>query len=74
MLYEGLYRDPGSLTPRYQRETEEHRALLVAISNRDSNLAKQITTSHIKVMKKDPIEVFEISNQILEEKQRLMGL
>ena len=74
MLYEGLYRDPNSLTPRLQREIEEHRGLLEAIANRNVNLARQITKSHIKVMKKDLIEVFEISSQVLEEKQEQMGL
>jgi DNA-binding GntR family transcriptional regulator len=74
MLYEGLYRAPNSLTPRLELEIEEHRALLDAIANRNVILAKQITTSHIRVMKKDLIEVFEISSQILEEKQQQMGL
>jgi DNA-binding GntR family transcriptional regulator len=74
MLYEGLYRDPNSLTPRLQREIEEHRGLLDAIANRNVNLAKQIATRHIKVMKMDLIEVFEISSQVLEEKQRQIGI
>ncbi len=74
MLYEGLYRDPNSLTPRLQREIEEHRELLDALAHRNVNLAKQISTSHIKVMKEDLIEVFEISSQVLEEKQQQMGL
>jgi DNA-binding GntR family transcriptional regulator len=74
MLYEGLYRDPDSLPPRLQREIEEHRALLDAIANRNVDLAKQVCTSHIKVMKMDLIEVFEISSQVLEEKQEQMGL
>lgn len=74
MLYEGLYRDPSSLTPRLQREIEEHRALLDAIANGNVKLAKQISISHIKVMKEDLIEVFEISGQVLEEKQEQMGL
>ena len=74
MLYEGLYRDPSSLPPRLRREIEEHRALLDAIANRNVKLAKQISISHIKVMKKDLIEVFNISSEIIEEKQEQMGL
>jgi DNA-binding GntR family transcriptional regulator len=74
MLYEGLYRDPESLGPRLQLEIDEHRALLGAISNRNVDLAKQIVTSHIKIMKRDLIEVFNISGQVLEEKQRQMSL
>lgn len=74
MLYEGLYRDPNSLTPRLQREIEEHRALLDAIANRNVEQAKLVCTSHIIVMKTDLIEVFEISSQVLEEKQRQIGI
>jgi DNA-binding GntR family transcriptional regulator len=74
MLYEGLYRDPNTLAPRLQLEIDEHRALLDAISNRNVSLAKRIITSHIKIMKRDLIEVFNISGQILEEKQEQMSL
>ena len=74
MLYEGLYKDPNTLTPRLKLEIDEHRALMDAISNRDVSLAKQSITNHIKIMKKDLIEVFNISGQVLEEKQLQMGL
>ena len=74
MFYEGLYRQPKSLKSRLQRENKQHRALLDAITNREVNLAQQIAVSHIKGMKEDLMEVFEISNRILEEKQQQMGL
>jgi DNA-binding GntR family transcriptional regulator len=74
MFYEGLYRQPHSLKPRLQREDEQHRALLDSITKREVNLAEQIAVSHIKGTKEDLLEVFEISNRILEEKQQQMGL
>jgi DNA-binding GntR family transcriptional regulator len=74
MFYEGLYRQPKSLKSRLQRENKQHRALLDAITNREVNLAEQIVVSHIKGTKEDLLEVFEISNRILEEKQQQMGL
>ncbi len=74
MLYEGLYRQPKSLKPRLQREIKEHRALLDAIAKRNVNLAEQIIASHIKGMKEDLKEVFGISSNTLEDKQRQMGL
>jgi len=74
MFYEGLYRDPNSLRPRLQRENKEHRALLNAIAKRNIELAERISVDHIKGMKEDLKEVFEISSQVLEEKQQQIGL
>lgn len=74
MLYEGLYKDPNTLDPRLELEIDEHRQLLNAISKGDANLAKEIVTNHIQIMKRDLIEVFNISGEIIEEKQQLMGL
>ncbi len=74
MFYEGLYRDPNSLKPRLQRENKEHRALLDAIAKRNVDLAEQISVDHIKGMKEDLKEVFQISSRVLEEKQKQMRL
>jgi DNA-binding GntR family transcriptional regulator len=74
MFYEGLYRQPHSLKPRLQQENEQHRAKLDAITKREVNLAEQIAVNHIKGTKEDLLEVFEISNRIIEEKQQQMGL
>lgn len=74
MLYEGLYRDPETLKPRLQLEIDEHRGLMEAISNRDGNRAKQIVSEHIMIMKRDLVELFNVSEEIIEEKQKLMGL
>jgi DNA-binding GntR family transcriptional regulator len=74
MLYEGLYRHPKSLNPRLEREIKEHRGLLDAITERNVNLAEQLSASHIKGTKEDLIEVFEITSHIIEEKQQQMGL
>jgi DNA-binding GntR family transcriptional regulator len=74
MFYEGLYRHPKSLNLRLKRENEEHHALVNAISKKDVDLAEQISIRHIRGMKEDLLEVFEISSHILEQKQQQMGL
>ncbi len=74
MFYEGLYRHPKSLKPRLKREIEEHRELVDAISKHNIDLAVQISIRHIRGMKEDLLEVFEISSHILEQKQQQMGL
>jgi DNA-binding GntR family transcriptional regulator len=74
MFYEGLYRQPTSLKLRLQREIKEHRALLDAITKRNVNLAEQLSVNHIKGTKEDLMEVFEITRNILDEKQQQMGL
>lgn len=74
MLYEGLYRDPNSLEPRLQQEIEEHRELLDAIARRDVNGARRTTRNHVKIMKRDLIEVFDLSSQAIEEKKQQLGL
>lgn len=74
MLYEGLYRDPDTLRPRLQRENEEHRALLAEIAKRNVSGARRIITNHIRIIKRDLIEVFDLSNQTIEEKRQQLGL
>ena len=74
MFYEGLYRQPDTLKSRLQREIAEHRALLNAISRGDLDRGEQKSTSHIKGMKEDLLEVFEMPSHIIEEKQQQMRL
>ena len=74
LFYEGLYRQPDTLKSRLQREIAEHRALLNAISTGDVDRGEQKSTSHIKGMKEDLLEVFEMPSHIMEEKQQQMGL
>jgi len=74
MFYEGLYRKPDTLKSRLRREITEHRAMLNAISKGNVDRAEQISISHIKGMKEDLLEVFEIPSHIIEEKQQQMGL
>ncbi len=74
MFYEGLYRKPDTLKSVLHREITEHRGLLNAISKGGVDRAEQISISHIKGMKEDLMEVFEIPSHIIEEKQQQMGL
>jgi len=62
------------LGPRLQCENDEHRALLDEIAKRNVSGARRIITNHVKVMKRDLIEIFDLSNQTIEEKRQQLGL
>ncbi len=75
MFYEGLHRQPNTLKQRLDRENNEHWQMLKVIGTRDADLAGRLYSDHIKLfMKEDLIEVFRIPIQLLEEKQRQMGI
>jgi len=74
MLYEGLHRQLTKLENRFQREIEEHQALLEAFAERNISLAEQISQKHIEGTKQDLIDIFEVSSKTIEGKKRLMGL
>lgn len=74
MLYEGLYRDPDSSAPRLQLEIDQHREVLEEIARRNVSGARQVITNHIKIMKTDLIEVFDLSDRTIEKKREQMGL
>ncbi len=73
MLYEGLHRQRYTLKPRLQREIEEHRALLDALRMKNIDLAVELSKQHIIGTKDDLIEIFEISNEYIEEKRQQWG-
>ena len=75
MFYEGLYKEPGTIKKRLLRENEEHKMILEAIKTCDANLAKKLSTDHIKTfMKDDLIEVFNMPSEVLEEMEKKMDL
>jgi DNA-binding GntR family transcriptional regulator len=75
MFYEGLYKDPDTLTIRLSREYEEHKVILDSISTHNADLAERLSSNHIKAfMRDDLIEVFNIPREFLEERERQMGL
>lgn len=75
MFYEGLYKDPDSITKRLSREIDEHKRILDSITTRNAKLAEKLSRDHIKAfMKDDLIEVFNMPGKVLDEMEKQMGL
>jgi len=75
MFYEGLYKEPDTITKRFARENKEHREILESIINQNAQLAKDLSTDHIRAfMKDDLMEVFNIPGEVLDEMEKQMGL
>jgi DNA-binding GntR family transcriptional regulator len=75
MFYEGLYKDPDTITNRLFREYEEHKVILDSIMTRNAKLAEKLSRDHIKAfMKDDLIEVFNMPGKVLDEMEKQMGL
>jgi DNA-binding GntR family transcriptional regulator len=68
IFYEGLYKDPDTIVQRFNNENEDHKKIYEALASHDLSLAVKLTTDHIKYdMRNDLIEVFHISDNILDE-------
>lgn len=68
MFYEGLHKDPDSIAKRFTKENKEHKKIIKALELHDSNLAKRLTTEHIRdFMRDDLIEVFDIPSDVLND-------
>lgn len=75
MFYEGLYKEPDTITKRFARENKEHREILESIINQNAQLAKDLSIDHIRAfMKDDLMEVFNIPGEVLDEMEKQMGL
>lgn len=75
MFYEGLYKEPDTITKRFARENKEHREILESIINQNAQLAKDLSIDHIRAfMKDDLMEVFNIPGDVLDEMEMQMGL
>ena len=75
MFYEGLYKDPETITKRLSQEIEEHKRIFDSIATHNANLAERLSTDHIKIfMKDDLIEVFNMPSKVLDEMEKQMGL
>jgi DNA-binding GntR family transcriptional regulator len=75
MFYEGLYKDPDTITKRLSREIDEHKRILDSITTRNAKLAEKLSRDHIKAfMKDDLIEVFNMPGKVLDEMEKQMGL
>jgi DNA-binding GntR family transcriptional regulator len=75
MFYEGLYKEPDTITKRFARENKEHREILESIINQNAELAKDLSKDHIRAfMKDDLMEVFNIPGDVLDEMEKQMGL
>lgn len=75
MFYEGLYKEPDTITKRFARENKEHREILESIINQNAQLAKDLSIDHIRTfMKDDLMEVFNIPGEVLDEMEKQMGL
>ncbi len=75
MFYEGLYKEPDTITKRFARENKDHREILESIINQNAQLAKDLSIDHIRAfMKDDLMEVFNIPGEVLDEMEKQMGL
>ena len=75
MFYEGLPREPEALPMRLEVENREHRELRDAIIAGDFELAEQISLHHVRtLMDEDRAQVLGISEEILADRVRRMGL
>ena len=74
MFYEGLYKEPDSITKRFTREDKEHREILKSIINQNPQLAMDLSKDHIKAfMKEDLMDVFNIPGDVLDKMEKQMG-
>jgi len=75
MFYEGLFRRPSYLESSQRRDDDQHGAILAALRDRNADLAARLCANHIEeAIKEDWEEVYKLPIQILEQKQRDMGL
>lgn len=69
MLYEYMFRHPEILPPSLEREYQEHRAILEAISNRDGALAAQRVITHIRNLARELESFLGVSGNLIREKE-----
>ena len=75
MFYEGLHKDPDTITERLSREIEEHKMIFDSIATHNANLAEKLSRDHITAfMKEDLTEVFNLPGKVLDEMEKQMGI
>jgi len=52
MFYEGLHKDPDTITKRLSREYEEHKGILDSITTRNADLTEKLSVDHINAFMK----------------------
>jgi DNA-binding GntR family transcriptional regulator len=72
MLYEYMFRFPELLQPSLTMEFQEHKAIVDAISNRNSRLAASHVATHIKNLGNELVDFLGIPRVMLEEKENHM--
>jgi DNA-binding GntR family transcriptional regulator len=75
MFYEGLHKDPDTITERLSREIEEHKRIFDSIATHNANLAEKLSRDHITAFMKDDLtEVFNLPGKVLDEMEKQMGI
>lgn len=72
MLYEYMFRHPELLQPSLTREFHEHKAILEAISAKNTELAAKHVIVHIKNLGEELVSYLGISQDLLTEKEEQM--
>jgi DNA-binding GntR family transcriptional regulator len=70
MIYEGMFRQEARLDERLGREIREHREILSALREGDSELAAERAGRHIRNLKDELMELLGVPAKLLEEKER----
>jgi DNA-binding GntR family transcriptional regulator len=72
MLYEYMFRYPELLQPSLSKESQEHKAIVDAIAQQDSELAAINVANHIKNLGKELVGFLGIPQDLLSEKEKQM--
>jgi DNA-binding GntR family transcriptional regulator len=70
MLYEAMFRHPERMRASLSQEHEEHRALVAALANHDSDGAGRLAARHILGLGQDLVHLLGIPAERLREKEQ----